>query len=214
MRKLALTGGQGVNRPFDLAIAVLATLACFVVGWFWSMSMWHTSFDMGWLIVAFAVARTVSMRLAKGRLRSKEYLVAVWPVLPAFLMEGLSNKSLHQFSTEGTPEQIVQFSIFSCLLLIVIVGATALLKFGKTVEQLSSEDYSLSSNIVRVLALAASISLSIGTVVLLTEGSQDVHTRLVSLQSWFYKGSLMVYFILVLKVMLPIVLDRARMKAE
>jgi hypothetical protein len=202
-----------VNRPFDLSMSILATLGCFTVGWLWSFSTWHKGFDMGWLAVAFVVVRTISARFGRSRLRAKEYLVALWPALPAFVLEGLSNLSLHQFSVHGKPEQLVQFSVFSCLLLIVIAAATALLRFGIGIGDLSPEDYSMSHSVIRGLALAASISVSLGTLILLT-GTQDTHTRLASLQSWFYKGSLIVYFILITKAMLPLILGRLRATAD
>lgn len=202
-----------MNRPFDLAMTILAALGCLAAGWVWSLLTWHKGFDMGWLAVAFVVVRAVSARFGRGRLRAREYLVALWPALPAFVLEGLSNLSLHQFSIYGEPEQLVQFSVFSCLLLIVITAATALLRFGIGIENLSPEDYSMSCSVIRVSALAASISVSLGALMLLTEHMQDAHTRLESLQSWFYKGSLVVYFILIAKTMLPLILERFRATA-
>jgi hypothetical protein len=44
----------------------------------------------------------------------------------------------------------------------------------------------------------------------LTASAQDAHTRLASLQSWFYKGSLIVYFILIAKTMFALILERFR----
>jgi hypothetical protein len=199
-----------VNKPFDLSMSILAMLGCFAVGWLWSLSTWHKGFDMGWLAVAFVVVRTISARFGGDRLRAKEYLVALWPALPAFVLETLANLSLHQFSVYGELEQIVQFSVFSCLLLIVITAATALLRFGIGIENLSPEDYAMSSSAIRVLALAASISVSLGALILLTERMQDAYTRLASLESWFYKGSLIVYFILIAKTMFPLILERFR----
>lgn len=199
-----------MNRPFDLAMTILGMLGCLVVGWLWSLSTWHRAFDMGWLAVAFVVVRTISASFGGNRLQAKEYLVALWPALPAFVLEWLADLSLHRFSVYGELEQIVEFSVFSCLLLIVITAATARLKFGIGIEDLSPEEYAMSGSVIRVLALVVSISVSLGALTLLTERMQDAHSRLASLQSWFYKGSLMVYFILIAKTMFPLILERLR----
>jgi hypothetical protein len=199
-----------VSRLFDLSLSILAAVGCFIVGWLWSLSTWHRGFDMGWLVVAFVVLRTISARYERGRLRAKEYLSASWPALPAFVLEGLSSLNLHRFSIYGRPGQLVRFSVFSSLFLIVIAAATALLRFGIGIGDLSPEDYSMSDGAIRMLALAVSVSVSIGTLILLIEGAGDLHARLASLQSWFYKVSLIVYFVLIAKSMLPLILQRLR----
>jgi len=192
-----------VNKPFDVAMSMVGAVGFLVVGWFWSLSTWHHGFDMGWLVVAFIVMRSISARWAQGELRAKDYLAAAGPALPAFILEGLSDLSLRQFSVNGKPHQIILFSVFSCLFLIVVVAETALLRFGLGIDELSSEDYSMLSSAIRVLALAVSVSASLGTLILFLEPTHDMHTRLASLQSWFYDVSLLVYFIVILKTMLP-----------
>ena len=132
------------------------------------------------------------------------------PAVPGFVLEGLSDLSLHNFSLHRRSDDLVQFAAFSCLFLVFIAAVTAVLRFGIGIQDLSAEDYSMSRSAIGALALAVAISVSLGTFIVFAQHVEDLSARLTLLQSWFYKSSLIVYFLLTAKTMLPLIVKRFR----
>ena len=199
-----------LSERFSLTVSLFAALFYFLVGVLWSASTWRHGFDMGWLVVAFCVARSAAARIESGKLGVRDYGIAFWPAVPGFVLEGLSDFSLHTFSLHGRSKDLAQFAVFSCLLLVFIAAVTAVLRFGVGIQDLSAEDYSVSRGAICALALAVAISVVCGTFIILLTGAEEPGTRLNLLQSWLYKTSLIVYFLLTMKMVLPLIVSRFR----
>jgi hypothetical protein len=201
---------SALSERFNLTVSLFAALFCFLVGVLWSASTWRHGFDMGWLVVAFCVARGISARIERGNLGVKDYGVAFWPAAPGFVLEGLSDFGLRTFSLHGRSGDLTQFAVFSCLLLVFITAVIAVMRFGVGIQDLSAEDYSASRGAICALALAVAISIACGTSIILLAGAEDPGARLSLLQSWLYKTSLIVYFLLTIKMVLPLIVGRFR----
>ena len=205
-----------MSERLNFTVSLFAALCFFLVGLLWSTSTWRHGFDMGWLVVAFCVARSVSARIESSgtSLEVKNYALMLWPAVPAFVLEGLAGLSLRKFSEYGRPEEIVQFALLSCLFLVFIAAATAVCRFGIGMADLPAEDYSISRRVVYFLSLTFAIFVTLGTPLLFIRTDANLSAQLTVLQSWFYKLSLLAYFLLSIKMMLPILLKRFRAASE
>lgn len=181
-----------------------------LVGLVWSASTWRHGFDMGWLLVAFLVTRSGSARMEHGRLGARDYANLFWPAAPGFLLEGFSDLSLHGFRLYGGRQELVRFAVSSCLFLIFIAVAIAILRFGIGIKELSVKDEAMWRGVIWFGVLATAISVAFGTFIIFVTGTKESSVRLNMLQSWFYKTSLIVYFLLTMKIMFPWILRRLR----
>lgn len=199
-----------VGGIVNLIISLAGAFCYFLVGWLWSTSTWRHSFDLGWLVVAFILARYASVRIEGGKLKSRDYLSVCLLALPGFLFEFLADWGLHDFRLHGGFGALVRFAAFSCCLLVFVAGLTAILRFGVGLDTLSKKDEVTWRGTIQVAACAIAVAFSIGTVLVLVGGPDGLDAKASVLQSWFYWASLIVYFILTLKMMLPLVLRRLR----
>jgi hypothetical protein len=146
----------------------------------------------------------------RGRLGAREYVSVYWPAAPGFALEWLSDSSLRDFRLHGQPGELVRFAVFSCMFLVLIAAATATLRFGIGFAELSAKDHAIWRDAIRVGAIAAVISVALGTFLVFTRGAVESSLRLNMLEAWFYKAALIVYFLVTMKMMLPLVLKRVR----
>jgi hypothetical protein len=198
-----------VSATVNLIISLAGAACYFLVGWLWSASTWRHSFDLGWLVVAFILARYASTRIESGKLKSRDYLSVCFPALLGFVFEFLADWGLHDFRLYDGFGALVRFAIFSCSLLVFVAGLTAFSRFGVGLDVLSEKDEVTWRRTIQVGASAITISISVGTVLLFL-GRSGLDAKASVLQSWLYWCSLISYFLLTLKMMLPLVLRRFR----
>ena len=199
-----------MSPPLSVAASVGACVAYFVAGVLLSRASWRGTFDLGWLVVAFLIARCAAARLEKGRLGARDYVTALWPTAPGFLLEWACDSSLRSFRLQGGRWRLAVFALLSCLLLIFITTATAKLKFGVQADELSPEDEARWRGAIWIGAVATAVSIPVGTLSVLTIRTEGPDARLDMLESWLYWASLIVYLLLTMKMMLPLVLNRLR----
>jgi hypothetical protein len=199
-----------VSAIVNLIISLAGAFCYFLVGWLWSASTWRHSFDLGWLVVAFILGRYASMRIEGGKLKLRDYVSVCLPALPGFMFEFLADWGLHDFRLYGGLGALVRFAAFSCSLLVFVAGLTAIPRFGVGLGVLSKKDEVTWRSTIQVGGCAIAVAFSIGTVLVFVSGSEGLDTKASVLQSWFYWASLIVYFLLTLKMMLPLVLRRLR----
>lgn len=136
----AKSGGNSAHTEvalsdhLDFVVLLFAILGFFIVGLLWSASTWRHGFDLGWLVVAFSVARGASTRIEKGKIGARDYAVVFWLAVPGFVLEALSDLSLHNFFLHERSADLVQFAVFSCLFLIFIATVTAGSRFGVGIQ--------------------------------------------------------------------------------
>lgn len=203
-----------VSATMDLIIALAGAFFYLLVGWLWSASTWRHSFDLGWLMVAFIFARYASIRIESGKLNLRDYLSVFLPALPGFVCEFLADWGLHEFRLNDAFGALVVFAAFSCSFLVLVAVLTAFLCFGVGRNDLSRKDEGAWRRIIQLGASAIAGAITIGTVLLVFGGSDGLDAKASALQSWFYWASLTVYFLLTLKLMLPLVLRRFRMVVD
>lgn len=194
----------------NLIISLAGAICYFLVGWLWSMSTWRDSFDLGWLVVALILARYASRRIEKGRLKARDYLSVCIPVLPGFLFEFLANWGLHDFRVHDGFGALVRFAVFSCSIVVFVTVLTALLRFGVGLDVLSKKGEAIWNSTIRTGAAVMTVSFVAGTAFILLESAKGLHAQVGVLKSWLYCGSLMAYFLMTLKMMLPLVIRRLR----
>jgi hypothetical protein len=159
----------------------------------------------------FLIAGGISGRLEHGTLGARNYAAIFWPAGPGFVLEWLSDSSLQHFLSHYEPEELVWFAVFSCLFLIFVTTATAALRFGIGIKELSAQDYARWRDFIWLGALAIVLCVTLGTAfIILVTGAKEADVRLSILQSWLYKMSLIVYFLLTVKMMLPLIVKRLR----
>ena len=198
------------SAVFNLIASLFGTACYFLVGWLWSTSTWQNSFDLGWLVVAWILARYITTRIEKAKLKAKEYITLCLPALPGFFLEFLADWALHDFRHHERLGSLVLFAISSCSLLMFVVALTAFVRFGVGLDVISAKDERSWRTIVWVGASAITVSLLAGTTFVVALGAKELAVRQSALQEWFYWTSLIVYLLLTLKVMLPLVLRRWR----
>lgn len=198
----------------NLIISVAGTILYFLIGWLWSVSTWRHSFDLGWLVVALILARYASRRIESDRLKVRDYLSVCLPVLPGFLLEFLADWGLHDFRLHDGFGALVRFAVLSCSLLVFVTVLTALLRFGVGLEALSKKDEAIWNSTIRIAAAAMTVTFVVGTTFIILRSANGLHAQVSFLESWFYCGSLMAYFLMTLKMMLPLVLRRFRAVAD
>jgi len=199
-----------VSAIVNLILSLAGASCYFLIGWLWSASTWRRSFDLGWLVVAFILARYASLRIESTQRKSRDYLSVCLPALPGFVFEFLADWGLHDFRLYDGFGALVQFAAFSCALLVFVAGLTAMLRFGIGVDAISTRDEALWRNVVWAVASATAMSSVMGTAFILLSGTSEPGLRASALQDWFYWASLVVYLLLTLKMMLPVILRRWR----
>jgi hypothetical protein len=204
----------GSRAVLNLIVSLIGAICYFLVGWLWSASAWRHSFDLGWLVVALILARYAATRIENGTLNAREYIAICSTALPGFVLELLANWGLHDFRLHDGLGALVRFAVFSCGLLVFVVALTALLRFSVGLDVLSRKDEATWHSTISVGASVIAASLVMGTALILYKGPDELGSRAGLLQSWFYWASLIVYFLLTLKMMLPLILRRARIVIE
>jgi uncharacterized membrane protein YidH (DUF202 family) len=194
----------------NLIISLVGAVCYFLVGWFWSASTWRHSYDLGWLVVAFILARYVSSRIESGKVETRELLGVGLLAAPAFILEFLADWGLHDFRMHDGVEALIRFGVFSCALLVFVVAVTAFVRFGVGLDALSTKDEATWRSAIRIGASAVAISFVAGTVWILAKCTNQLDVQSRALQYWFYCASLIVYFLLTMKMMLPLILRRLR----
>lgn len=189
----------------NLIISLAGAIFYFLIGWLWSASTWRHSFDLGWLIVALILARYASKRIESGRLKARDYLSVCLPALPGFLLEFLADSGLHDFRLHDGLGALIRFAVFSCSLLVFVTVLTALLRFGVGLEVLSEKDEAIWNSTIRIGAAAMTVSFVVGTAFIILKNANGLHAHASVLELWLYCGSLMAYFLMTLKMMLPLV---------
>ena len=192
-------------------IVSLAGAACYLlVGWLWSASTWRRSFDLGWLVVAFILGRYASRRSEVDKLTARDYLAVCLPALPGFALEWLADRGLHEFALQNAFGALARFGVFSCCLLVFVIALTASLRFGVGLDALSTKDEATWRSTIRIGALVVGVTVVAGTAFTLFMAAHGSAVHLRILKSWLYLASLGVYFLLTLKIMLPLILTRVR----
>jgi hypothetical protein len=195
---------------FNLAMSLIGAAVYFAVGWLWSASTWRRSFDLGWLVAAFLLSRYASARTDGANLRARDYLALCLPAIPGFFLEWFADSSLHDFRLHHQLEALVLFAVFSCGLLVLVITATALVQFGVGRDDLCSKDEGTWRSTIRIGAFVIATALILGTLMIVVKGTRDSEVRVEMLQRWLYVMSLIVYFHLTMKMMLPLILRRFR----
>lgn len=204
----------GCAAVLNLVIALAGAISYFLVGFLWSASTWHRSFDLGWLVVAFIITRYASTRIERGRLHTREYVNLCVPALPGFGFEFFADLGLRDFRLHDGPGAVVCFAVFSCFLLLFIVALTTFLPFGIGLDTIATKDEAIWHGTTLVGAAAVIVSIVVGTALIFAKSARELNALVGILQSWLYCVSLIVYFLLTLKMMLPLVLNRLRIVVD
>lgn len=189
---------MGEHLSFKTSLA--AAICYFLVGILWSLSTFRLGFDLGWLLIALLVSRGVSARMEHGTVKTKDWLIMSWPAIPGFILEWLSDASLHDFRGQGRTGDLVRFAIFSSLLLVFVTFVTGVSRFGIEIKEFHGEEYSTLRRLTLSAALATAALSILGTVIIFGLSESGSTTQLAALQSWLYMSSLVVYLLLTLKM--------------
>lgn len=198
------------NALLNFIISVISTVCYFLVGWFWSASTWRVHFDLGWLLVAYLFARYAAQRIAMGKIKGRDYATIWMFAAPGFGLEAFADWGLHDFQQHGGSAPLLRFALFSAGLLFFVVAVTAVPKFGVELDELSKKDEGIWRSVVRIGASALAISIAIGTIFIFLRTTAGSGVQAGMLKLWFYSMSLAVYFLLIMKMMLPLILNRSR----
>ncbi|MGB6973104.1 MAG: hypothetical protein WBD67_00330 [Terracidiphilus sp.] len=201
------------SYPSSLLILVLVLVlaaCCFIPGLILSTSTWVGAFDLGWLVVALGGFLTVSNLIELRTARVKDFTAIYWPLVPGFVLEWLSDLSLHNFRLRGTPEDLMRFAIFSSTFLVFITATTVFSRSKLGMMDLDVRDKAIMHGAVWIGSSVIATCIVSGTIMTFVRGMTEPLNRLVMLESWFYRASLVVLFFLTLKLMLPVILRSIR----
>jgi hypothetical protein len=165
---------------------------------------------LGWLLVLFLFCRGVSLRIERGKPRAWQYFTTCWPALPGFALEWFSDSGLHKALREERGDSLIQFAAYSSAFLIYLAMITAAFRFGLGIEQISHKDEHIWRASIWIGASSAAISTCLGAVYILMKDLSG-SARVELLESWFYVTSLLLCFILLTKMMLPLLIRRFRL---
>jgi len=199
-----------ISALVNLFVSVIGAFCYFIIGWLWSTSAWHRSFDLGWLVVALIFSQCVSTRIENGTLSARNYFFICLAALPGFIFELFADWGRHTFQLQSAHGSLVQFAIFSCLLLVWMVALIAFTRFGVALDKISTKHEATWNRTIWAGASVMTVSFVGGTVIILVGRSNDLGAQMSRLQSWFYFDSLLVYFLLTIKLTLPLILRRLR----
>lgn len=172
------------------------------------------SLDLGWILLAVLISRYLAFRLTENRaLKHHEWLRVLWPAIPGFVLEGVSDEMLRIFRSAPGRATAAGFCLFSCLFLLVLIFSIASFEYEGMFHFASERDHVFWRRISYMAAVGISLTVIVRSAWMLVAagGFQDVQT-IADLESWLYICSLIVYVFLGLELFFPL-LDARLCKA-
>jgi hypothetical protein len=168
------------------------------------------SLDQGWLVVALAIFLGISNIRRLRKFSASDMAVLFWPVIAGFVLEWLSDVSTRNFQLHDTSQAHILAVILPCTFLVFIISTTIYSRLGVGAEGLAARDTRVLQGVIWLSASATTIYIIFGATMILVRGVVELSAWLTVFESWLYRASLIVFFLLTIRMVLPLFLRSVR----